>query len=65
VQERVTKLERFESDTRERLARIETRLDTCATKEDLHRALHGMTWKLLGGSSALLMVVFWLAKNIH
>jgi hypothetical protein len=46
------------------LARIETRLDTFATKEDLHRELHGMTWRLFGGATALVGVVYWIARYI-
>lgn len=35
MEARVNKLEGFAIDTRERLSRIETRLDACATKSDL------------------------------
>jgi len=35
METRVIKLEQFAVETRDRLARIETRLDTFATKEDL------------------------------
>jgi hypothetical protein len=40
-------------------------LDTFATKADLHRELHGMTWRLFGGASALVGIVYWIARNIH
>jgi len=64
VEARIIALEKFAVDTRERLTRIETRLNTFATKEDLHRELHGMTWRLFGGATALVGVVYWIARYI-
>ena len=65
METRILALEEFAVDARDRLARIETRLDTFATKADLHRELHGMTWRLFGGASALVGIVYWIARNIH
>ena len=69
MEARVVALEEFAIETRDRLARIETRLDTFLTKADLHQGLHSMTWKLLGGAmsvaSALVGIVYWIARNIH
>ena len=65
MEARVVALEEFAIDARDRLARIETRLDTFATKADLHRELHGMTWRLFGGATALVGIVYWIARNIH
>ncbi len=69
METRVVALEEFAIETRDRLARIETRLDTFVTKADLHQELHSMTWKLLGGAmsvaSALVGIVYWIARNIH
>jgi hypothetical protein len=64
VEARIIALEKFAVDTRERLTRIETRLNTFATEEDLHRELHGMTWRLFGGATALVGVVYWIARYI-
>ena len=64
MEARIIALEEFAVDVRDRLARIETRLDTFATKEDLHRELHGMTWRLFGGATALVGVVYWIARYI-
>ena len=64
MEARIIALEEFAVDARDRLARIETRLDTFATKEDLHRELHGMTWRLFGGATALVSVVYWIARYI-
>lgn len=65
----VVALEEFAVETRDRLARIETRLDTFVTKADLHQELDSMTWKLLGGAmsgaSALVGIVYWIARNTH
>jgi hypothetical protein len=65
MEARIIALEEYAVDARDRLARIETRLDTFATKADLHRELHGMTWRLFGGASALVGIVYWIARNIH
>jgi hypothetical protein len=65
MEARIIALEEFAVDARDRLARIDTRLDTFATKADLHRELHGMTWRLFGGASALVGIVYWIARNIH
>ncbi len=65
MEARIIALEEFAVDARDRLARIETRLDAFATKADLHRELHGMTWRLFGGASALVGIVYWIARNIH
>jgi hypothetical protein len=64
MESRISDLEAFAVDARDRLARIETRLDTFATKEDLHRELHSMTWRLLGGASALVGIVYWIARTV-
>lgn len=52
-------------DARDRLARLEMRLDTFATKADLHREPHGLTWRLFGGASALVGIVYWIARTVH
>jgi len=65
MEARIIALEEFAVDARDRLARIETRLDIFATKADLHRELHAMTWRLFGGASALVGIVYWIARNIH
>jgi len=69
MEARVVALEEFAVETRDRLARIETRLDTFVTKADLHQELDSMTWKLLGGAmsgaSALVGIVYWIARNTH
>lgn len=69
MQARIIDLEKFAIETRDRLTRIETRLDTFATKADLHHELHSMTWKLLGGAmagaTALVAAVYWMACNVR
>jgi hypothetical protein len=69
VQARIIDLEKFSIESRDLLTRIETRLDTFATKADLHHELHSMTWKLLGGamagSTALVAAVYWVACNVR
>ncbi len=69
MQARIIDLEKFSIESRDRLTRIETRLDTFATKADLHHELHSMMWKLLGGamagSTALVAAVYWVACNVR
>ena len=75
---RVAKLEDLAMDTRERLARIETRLDSleehCATKADLlglradlHEDMNAQTWKFITATTtlatALVGAVYWITKH--
>lgn len=76
---RVKALEKFADDTRTelrsidvRLAKIETRLDNFATKDDvkslsveLHRELNATTWKIIGAIGLVCAAVFWIARNIE
>ena len=69
MEARVAKLEEFAQETRDRLARIETRMDTFATKEDMHKEIGLQTWRIIGAMltfGALLSgAVFFIAKNVH
>lgn len=69
MEARVLKLEDFAQDTRDRLARIETKLDTFATKEDLHRELGAQTWRIIGSmitlGTVLSGIVYFIARNVH
>ena len=60
---------KFSDETRDRLTRIEVRMDTFVTKEYLHRELNSMTLKFVGfsmsGATALVAVVYWIARNVH
>jgi hypothetical protein len=66
---RVKALEDLAAAARERLARIETKLDALpsmfATKADLHQALHALTWKLIGAAGALVAATYFIAKTVH
>lgn len=68
MEARIISLEKFAVETCDRLARIETRLETFVTKADLHQELHRMTWRLLGGAltgaSALVVIVYWIARSV-
>jgi hypothetical protein len=64
MEARIEKLEKAAEDTRDRLIKIETRLDVFATKEDLHKELHSMTWKIFGGCALLVAAVYFIAKHI-
>ena len=69
MEARIGALVAFALETRDRLARIETRLDTFVTKEYLHKELYLMTWRVLSGGAVigttLVSIVFWIARNVH
>lgn len=44
---RIVALEAANLETRDRLARIETRLTSVATREDLHKEINAQTWRLV------------------
>lgn len=53
MENRIVKLEDFATDTRERLTRIETRLDQTATKADLHEMSASMIKWMVGTAAGL------------
>lgn len=53
MEDRVAKLEEFTLEARDRLARIETRLDQTVTKADLHEAMNGMVKWVVGTAVGL------------
>lgn len=69
MEARVAKLEDSAQETRDRLTRIETRLDAFATREDLHKAINDQTWKIIGAvitlGTLLSGIVFFIARNVH
>lgn len=68
METRVLKLEECVNDARDRLARIETRLDQTATSADIHREMTDQTWRLVtfvcGFGSALVAVTYFMATHI-
>jgi hypothetical protein len=79
LEARVLKLEDFAQETRDRLTRIETRLESTATKADLfssegsirsemHKAIGEQTWRLMGAmvtfGTLLSGAVFFIARNV-
>ena len=62
---RVAKLEHFAQDSRDWLTRIESRLDITASREDLHRELHALSWKLALLCTSLTAAVYYIARNVH
>jgi hypothetical protein len=65
MEARVSALEQANLDTRDRLTRIETRMDSLATKEDLHKETHSQTWRIIGVAALLVAVVYYFAKYVH
>lgn len=63
--ERVGNLETDMRDVRERLTRIEVRLDTFSTKEDMHREFNVQTWRIIGAVLAAGGLFFAAAKLIN
>ena len=73
MEARVTKLEDFAQDTRDRLARIEA---TMATREDvlkletrMHEEFHKQTWRFVGAvvtfGGVAISAVYFIARNVH
>jgi hypothetical protein len=63
MEERIAKLEEFVVDARDRMTRIETRLDQTATKADLHEGFNGMIKWVVGtagffGAAAITVMTF-------
>ena len=61
--------EEFAQDTRDRLTRIEARLDTFATREDLHKEIGSQTWRIVGAmltfGTLLTGIMYFIARNVH
>ena len=70
---RLARLETFAEETKQRLIRIESRLDSVqaqmATKADLHREINAQTWRLVtfvcGFGTSLAAASFAIAKYVH
>ncbi len=76
MEARISALEAANLETRDRLARIETRMDSLATKEDvaltraaLHQEINSQTWKFVTWTTtigiALIGATFSIAKLVH
>lgn len=67
MEHRIKALELFALDARERLVRLETKIDATATKEDLHREVGAQTWRIVGAmltiGAAMSAAVFFIARN--
>lgn len=68
MEARISTLEAANVDPRERLTRIETRLEAVTTKEDLHLEINAQTWKLItfvcSLGTALVAATYFLATHI-
>lgn len=66
--ERVGNLETDMRDVRDRMTRIEVRLDTFSTKEDMHKEFNAQTWRLVtwttGLGTALVASAYFIAKHV-
>lgn len=80
MEARVIKLEEFAQETRDRLTRIEMRLEATSTKTDLsesigglrselYKAMNEQTWKLIGAmitfGGLVSAAVFFIARNVR
>jgi hypothetical protein len=69
MENRVGKLEEFVNDARDRLTRIETRLDQTATSAEMHKAMTDQTWRLVsfvcGFGTALVAATYFMATQIR
>ena len=68
METRVGKLEEFVSDARDRLTRIETRLDQTATSAEMRKEMTDQTWRLVsfvcGFGTALVAATYFMATQI-
>jgi len=65
MQAQISALEKASSESRDRLTRIEARMESLASKEDLHRETHNQTWRIISVMALLVGVVYYLAKYVH
>lgn len=69
METRVGKLEEFVNDARDRLTRIETRLDQTATSAEMHKEMTDQTWRLVsfvcGFGTALVAATYFMATQIR
>lgn len=65
METRIIKLEEFAEEARDRMARIETRLDHMATKEDVSRLESTLLRWFIGTAISLTTLAFTAAKLIH
>lgn len=69
METRVGKLEEFVNDARDRLTRIETRLDQTATSAQMHKEITDQTWRLVsfvcGFGTALVAATCFMATQIR
>lgn len=65
METRIIKLEEFTEEARDRLARIETRLDHMATKEDVSKLESTLLRWFIGTAISLTALAFTAAKLIH
>lgn len=68
MEHRIKALELFALDARERLVRLETKIDATATREDLHKEVGAQTWRIVGAmltiGAAMSAAVFFIARNV-
>jgi hypothetical protein len=68
MEKRIEKLEEFAGETRERMARMEVRLENVVTSAELHKEISAQTWKLVtfvcGFGTALVAATYFLATHI-
>lgn len=69
MEARIVALETATIGTRDRLARIETRLDSVATRENLHREINAQTWRLVtfvcSFGTALVAATYFIANQFY
>ncbi len=72
MEKRIEKIEAAIPELQVRLVRIDSRLESTATKADLqefsaniHKAMHDQTWKFIGAATALAAIAFSAARFFH
>lgn len=72
MEARISALEAANLETRDRLIKIETRIDSLASKEDLanlraelHSSLNAQTWRIIGALAIISATIYYMAKFVH
>jgi predicted nuclease with TOPRIM domain len=65
LESKVDKLESKVDKLEFKVDNLASRMDTFVTKEELHRELHGLTWRIMGGATVLVSGVYYIARYVH
>lgn len=65
IEARVDTLESKVDTLEYKIDALGARMDTFVTKEEFHRELHGLTWRIMGGATLMVSAVYYIARYVH